>query len=225
MASRSFSDWAERHGNTFGINQTRQDFAMLTAWQRVFEIAGYTLAELDAATDAMALAPPRTRWDHLDSIHANVRLQRRRRLADAEQKRRDEYGESVGQCVLCFDCGTLSVPHPRHIENGRWDFCTFVSVVCFCWRGRQITQLQTDRFNSAQADRKDKPGDRPALTLQQYERVNPAWKAQMEQHVELKKAEVEAQRRSITADSARPLTGPVNDAIANIRTKAGSSKP
>lgn len=88
MTCKEFNKWATRHCAmfVFDLSANAPTFAL---WFKVFAEAGYSVADLDWATDALAARTAPLPWlrDHLPAIHAAIRNKRidERREFDSEK--------------------------------------------------------------------------------------------------------------------------------------------
>lgn len=168
-----FAAWAEKHCTVFGMFDPKH-VQMVASWQPLFDAAGYASADLDEATQWLALhAPPKFPNEHLDAI--------RRRLMEtrAVKRRGGQEDADRGDCGLCGGAGRVIVPHRGGVENGQWKpqagsarpHHYTEAVACHCSRGRFGNWTAPDRTGRAKVV--------TMLTLAEYERINPLWRRQM----------------------------------------------
>jgi hypothetical protein len=220
MTRAEFDSWKTRYAPPFGM-VSDVDEVMFDSWFDIFVHAGYTIAELDEARLALHLAPPKNRWEHLESIHRTVTQLRK----DAERKRRAEIapdGSEVGTCVDCGDTGWVTVPHPIHVTGGEWvghgqySYRPTAAVVCRCYRGRRVM----DGYDGLQPKDRDRIA-RP-MTLEQYQRSAPGWRGMLRRHEDEQVAAARAAQRSQDADKRLgSLKQAINGVIEDGRAASG----
>lgn len=169
MDKAAYHEWAMGHVYAFGLGESGE--TMASAWFSIFNGFGYTIAELRAATLAMAKEPPQFPSEHLQRINESV-------AAGRQVESRRQWAGELGTCVVCNDGGYVVVPHPRYVVNGQWTERHTAAVVCGCWRGRRIMERNKNRREAG------KDGDvvKPPMLLSEYERLNPNWKRQLDEY-------------------------------------------
>jgi hypothetical protein len=216
VTRNEYDQWADRHGTMFGFRAFESDFAMLDSWYAAFRVSGYGVADLDAATAALAQRPPRHRADHLAAIHAAAR-ERRAKLALDELRRAQSSPDpaEIGVCDLCGDTGSVCVPHPRFVVGGEWvptflGYRPLAAVVCACWVGRRMI----DSYDEKSAEYQ-KRVPRP-MTLEQYQRcAMPHWRQVLASDESARRALHVADAATAAADrTAGPLAGVVRNVVA-----------
>jgi hypothetical protein len=169
-----FVDWADDYCRVFGLGSDAEMRSVL-ALERVFELAGFTAAELKAATEWLSVHSPKLPLtDHRVAIRDCV-LQLR---AKRNQQLIDQAERSGQTCSLCGGSGFVTVPHLRSLTDGVWDGGgTFgrrytQAVSCTCGIGERKRESTTTEL---------KDGRKPPtiLGLSNYERTNPHWADQL----------------------------------------------
>lgn len=176
----TYHEWAAYHAQMFGL-LSEPEVAMVHAWLEPFTSVGYTVEELRAASDWMAInGPPKFRSEHLSGLTNRIRD---RRMLDAAERTRKAMlvdPNDLGVCVNCFDVGIVTVPHFSVVRDGIWiqPFYT-LGVLCGCNRGRK---LQADRrvIEESKQAKDHHYRQRLGMTLEQYERKVPDWKRVMD---------------------------------------------
>lgn len=169
MTRKEYSDWADYHRTLFGFGRD-DDWEMLLSWYEVLE--SHSPEELRRASAAMAKAvAPACRFlrDHLFEIQRLVLTARAKRLPGEAA---DE--ATYSRCAHCDNTGRVIVPHPKSVQSGDWqpmmiaaipNYYT-LAVLCRCYAGRRIqSSLAGATVNY--------------VTLDEYQRFNPHWKAQI----------------------------------------------
>jgi hypothetical protein len=220
LTAADYNVWSRRHGETFGFSHPN-DPAVFARWYEVFAAAGYTAAELGAATDVIAMRPEPLKWrdDHLAAIHAALRSKRSGEWAAKVRSYRPDESE-VGECAYCGGSGWAVVPHPKYVMAGEWSAGILgrrptAAVTCLCHRGRAALE-GWDRFSEDVKRRVARP-----MPLEHYQaKVNPGWRNMI--------AGVEAEERArLAATAATQATdaaaGPLARAIRGVvgRAKTG----
>lgn len=162
-----FDDWAGKHAIIFGMLKP-EERQMINLWRPIFASCGYTLAELQYATDVIARDPPKYRGEHLERIHTVIGAFRKRKADDEASAMAaiDEYEV----CKNCRSTGWVFVPHPRYIVNWEWVMYPgtaskpVAAVTCSCDLGVRISTTHQRKRS---------------IGLEQYEERNPDWKKQM----------------------------------------------
>lgn len=183
-----FDQWAARHGTTFGISSDA-DAATMRTWKRVFEASDYTVAELNAATDTIAVQSQRIAgasarflgkmMAHLEAIRsciAEARTIDYRR--DVDHQREDR-----GTCNLCGGTGRVVVPHLDCIANGQWvpvrvtrrpvGSLYTCAVLCSCDLGHWFGDRSEVQRGTLKGSR--------MLSIYDYAKRNPMWRNQLQQ--------------------------------------------
>lgn len=205
MRSEDFDAWIERHTRVFGLVP---EFGLRTMslWFNLFTAASYTVAELNEATDWLALnAPPAKYEHHLWAIQSRIRGARA--VDFSKEAERHEWGE----CTQCEGSGMVTVPHPKGLRDGLWvqirttrSGASFYTLAVYC-----TCALGNWKHGKAGHERL---GDRRlrCLTLGEYERLNPDWRSQ-----------VEGRRRERVYESKLShVPGPLDDVLARIQKQA-----
>jgi hypothetical protein len=169
-----FLEWAERYCRLFGLS-TEADLDAITALDRVFELAGFTIRELEEATDWLSLHSPSLRhWEHRVAIRDCI-LQRR---AKQSQQLSDQAERQGAICPRCSNTGFVIVPDPRSVSDGVWDGVSTLgrrytaAVTCSCSLGERKHQSTTTELAG-----REKP---PTIQrLVDYEQLNPDWTEQV----------------------------------------------
>lgn len=169
MAADWYLAWAADHCHKFGIRDA--DAKLVLAWREVFELLGFTAAELAAATlHLLASADaPRFAADHRAAVIRAVEAVRRRSTPASTSS-------SPSGCDLCGGCGIFTVPHPGLEDGGRrWrevlltpdadpgGLARDAGVCCGCEAGRRTREAT-------------EASGRPLTTLAQYEHRYPYWR-------------------------------------------------
>lgn len=173
-----FNGWVDRHAPIFMMNSDA-DLRTFAAWFNLFVSCGYTLADLNAATDAMALAPPPDKWGQLEAIH---RYARRAATGRRQVEKQNATAPSV-DCLLCRGTGYAMIPHPNYIDaNDPLGFTALSRALCWCERGRWT-----------ESDETRKAGDKPiCITLRELETKVPNWRDLMGAYEDFMSARVQA---------------------------------
>lgn len=162
--------WVERHALLFGLT-SEADVVMVREWANLFDGAGYTPAELLAATETLALTdPPKYRSDHLNALMGAVRAARAKLAAAPPPSDAPDWT----RCQLCEDTGRVIVPNRTLLKQNRRGT---EAVLCRCRLGDWFRQSMLDK--------------RPPL-LDDYEREVPDWEEIAKQHKRQEKSENEA---------------------------------
>ncbi len=189
----AFTAWVSYHAKLFGMDSER-DVASLLAWRDLFDSAGYSPAELRAASDALALSPEPLKWreDHRRELVRHLRAARQDRLT-----RPATDGEtSYPSCWICGGGGWVcGLPDLRQVKSGQWLGSATCAVLCSCSYGQKEGQR-----HSPKEDRR-----RP-MTLMRYEALNPKWLEQQSLRAETVAAEAKASDQTSAADR---LLGPI----------------
>lgn len=175
---KTLEEWGNLHALRFGFAPSF--YPMVAAWVEEFAATGYTIAELQAATLAIAKSEssPRYPGDHYAAIHRAVQSQRfaEREKFATERTRRQTHTDGHGICEGCGDTGWFIVPHVDRI--GAWcDAARFVTgtVACSCFIGRKIVETWDAK--------------RPLpLTIGVYEARVPNWRELVEFERTVKRA-------------------------------------
>jgi hypothetical protein len=185
VATAEWQAWAARHKTIFALT-TDGDAAMLLEWCDLFARQGFAPAELHAATEALAVAPPRFRADHLAGLQAAVRDSRRILAAKPPPDR--------GTCETCGGAGLAEVPlsglamrFKRGGETvvGTYPDGTLGVVLCHCPLGRWL-----------------KGNGHAALGWEDFEAQKPDWKEELAEIKALRKARLRASGRAADLDRA-----------------------
>jgi hypothetical protein len=176
MSITGYQEWAVSYATLFGLDR-ESDLRMVQAWEAAFESNRASAAELRAAAETVARAPPRWRSDHLIALQAAIR--EGRLSAWRQQREQEEAMVEEMRCVLCAWTGWVIVPHPEHIQAGRWvphrgDYYT-AAVLCICSRG---TRILDGILAASEADRK-KARVRVPMRLDAVERICPSWQEEL----------------------------------------------
>ncbi|GIW81473.1 MAG: hypothetical protein KatS3mg105_3280 [Gemmatales bacterium] len=167
-----------------------EDTAMFAAWEAVFEANGYSLEELEAATNEIARSstPPRTRAEHLAEINRIIRQRRRNQGVVNEDLSAKEV---FWTCPDCDSCGWVTVPHPKAYVDGVWQppFWS-AAVTCHCLRG--IQRLESYRGGDS--------GIQVPMSLTAYEARFPNWREEWNRFVEGRRKLVKALDLSETTE-------------------------
>ncbi len=156
-----WSEWADRHALLFGMTSD-DDARVIDAWATHLQAAGFTPAEMIAATGWLAAnAPPRFKDKHLGAL---VDRARQARIPAA-----DEGGYEPGSCALCDGTGRVIVPNPKTLAAGRWGT---MAVLCVCQTGRWF-----------RANQRGLPT--PQMGLDEYEMTMPDWRERLADHARL----------------------------------------
>lgn len=166
MTHDEFEVWAKRHAVVFCFHTDRAS-DMLVAWYEVFELAGYHVDELQAATTWLAaFEPPRYLTEHLSALQRRISQERlARTIAIRElQNVRDT-------CQLCGGFGWVEVPKRTSVIDGQWVNLSSARlptscVTCSCTAGQSIA----NSHHSAK-----KPNPRPPMSLDVYTHHVPHW--------------------------------------------------
>jgi hypothetical protein len=171
-----YEAWGESYSGIFGLTNPG-DLLMVAAWEDVFDYAGYTLSELEAAKKSLAThGGVIKREEHLDAIQRWIREQRQEALA-REQKAEERYDR--GTCIHCGNTGWVIVPHPKQIRDGQWLGTATATVTCSCWMGQRIDKTYRGPREEKPKDMRDLP---LPMTLAFYQEHNPGWFQQMQAH-------------------------------------------
>ncbi len=165
--SDAYTTWAERHAAAFGLRSDPDAESLLT-WVDLFRRSGITPAELNAATDWLALHdPPKWASEHLAALRDTIDRQRRQRL-----DRTPDAAPDLGECVLCRGGGMVSVPSLKAMQLGQWGT---QAVLCRCPLGKWTG----DRQGGTAANGERRPR---LLTLDDYELLCPNWRTLAADH-------------------------------------------
>lgn len=150
-----FEEWADRYQRIFNLN-TDEHVNMFAEWHRVFQAKGITAAQLEEATDFLAVNPPKARGVPVAVLHLSAITERIKSRSHVAKQ--DPLPAWRGRCEIegCRD-GLVTVPHPKAIVNGQWVKPWYsMGVACYCERGQSLNA----RF----------------VRLEQYEREVPGWR-------------------------------------------------
>lgn len=184
MTKDEYASWATDHAKSFGLSADA-DLSMLFSWFDAFSAAGFIVSDLRHATRTMiAKSPPQFRSDHLRLIQANATILARQRATKAK----DSEASGWSACSLCIGSGWVIVPHRQSLANGLMVRGLTMGVACLCQKGLATSQ-----------------SDKAPLTLQRYEKLNPAWREQLETWdrglAEMAKAKAKAEHADKSAKS------------------------
>jgi len=225
MKDEEWADWVSYHGKLHRMSD-KSDVEMMDLWRPVFEADHAGLQELKIAS--MAISGKTWRTEHLETLLANVRA---RRLA--EQQRAEEAARMAQReipCVECHNSGLVEVIHPQSMKDGRWVWPHYTAVVaCRCSIGAvKLTQNQATRAqwdDEESSGKKHKTGRKVAalVTLDEYEKNFPTWKAMQIDREAKRLAEQTARSATKHADKTRgKLADPVKQIIERIKQRQGS---
>ena len=181
----------------FGIRDDA-DLRTIMSWRFVFSATRTSEAEMKAASLWLArnvgvLGEVKERFGGKMTMHLSAIQRALREVRALDQDRLDqrvqEQESRLGTCVICGSSGYVSVPHPKHVENGEWRpvrMCrggsgpTYYTcaVLCSCARGRWKADHQAEGWRQ--------------MTLEQYHGSNPDWRQQLEERAEERRAEATA---------------------------------
>lgn len=163
MNATTFEEWAAQYAKLFGL-LSPVEVEMVGDWSEHFRSEGYSVAELVAASQALARdAPPRYRSEHLGAL--TEALVAGRRPVTTEPPR------EATSCGLCDGCGRVSVPNPRTLDRARHKW-TWLSVTCSCPLGLWWHEHLCSRQPSSPERRVPQP-----LSLADYEKYHlPDWR-------------------------------------------------
>lgn len=191
-----FDEWLGEYLSVLGI-EGESEVRQAAAWEAVFAAAGFTEAEVRRAgaevlanLPQLADSPDRFLGKvpmHLAALQRRVRQRRAVQFTHSPDTSADD---RLGACVLCKGTGRVVVPHPASVAGGAWVGTTgttrsnavqfyALAVVCRCFRG------------AALRDRLDRQRSKFVL-LEEYDRQNPHWAAQLER----RRREESAERRA-----------------------------
>jgi hypothetical protein len=206
-APRSWTNWIEYHATTFGFRKD-EDVRMLAEWADLFAAAGYSPAEVLAASRALVTDGrlPQYRTDQLTALFDAARDARNKAAPAAPAV------EDRGACVDCSGTGWVAVPHPKTISGAtdRWYTC---AVLCHCALGRW--KLQATKWVTA-TGRDDTP-----MTLDSYARMYPDWKERMKAHQELLMKQMQAARGAKALDKTLGCIRPAGETAGAVLQKFG----
>lgn len=211
MNWEQYCEWSTRYAAMFGMTRDTER-AMFVEWFNVFTTAGYTLAELNAATQVIGMDPPRFRDGHLRALHDAIRNAR----VDRVRNQQREVSDERGTCTTCRGVGMVcGMPHPDHIgpehPGGYGATCV---VYCHCPLGT----WKVDQWESRPMEFKDK--HKRTATMAEYTARVPDWRGMMER---MRRYDQSCQRaRSVTeeADKAGPLDAVMNRLRRKIEANA-----
>lgn len=129
--------WAHRHMMLFGLTSDKSA-EMIGEWCRLLFAGGYDPAELELATDWLALnAPPQYPGEHLAALQKRVKEQRAPHVSERPE-------ETRGTCDDCGGTGQVSVPDPRCLAHWPDVVGGTCAVLCDCplglWLQREKNQ-------------------------------------------------------------------------------------
>lgn len=195
--------WVAEYLDAFGITaptSTTWAATMTRNWWPAFAGAGYRREDFAGVVGRVILYTPTPRWlnEHLDAI--------KRAVSEHRQANRPAAESPTFEAPVCPDCDNTAwviVPHPADVKDGEWKperlngrgdpvFRT-ASVVCTgCGPGLKLR-------NAAYEDEKLKK--KPPMTIDRYERVNPAWREHLAERKAAEKAMREADDVSRSAEA------------------------
>jgi ribosomal protein S27AE len=182
MTEEQWDQWVNQHATSFGMVEHQRN--MLRSWREAFEAERYTLEELTSASKALLGIENLYPGNHAAAIGREIKNIR----AIKYRQESDKLDQDRGQCVNCGGSGMIIVPlirpgiapdewRPLQIARGGATYYT-MAVRCSCAKGRFM------------ADHIRQPEKVP-MSIETYERHNPAWREQMAQRQEalLKRAQ------------------------------------
>jgi hypothetical protein len=171
----------------------------LSEWSRLYADAGFTPAEMIAATDHVAINdPPRFRADLRNALASRVRNERKR-LTTAT---RDP--EPAG-CLTCDSSGRVIVPNRVLLRAGKRGT---EAVFCRCRLGVWYREQARDYLRERQ-----RPGEPTSIDL--YEQDVPDWE-------DVFKAWRKSEEAERVADyNASRLDRALGEIVARLRTREG----
>lgn len=192
-----YAAWTEEYSRMFGIRDPL-DVRTLLSWRFVFSATRTSEAEMKAAALWLAsnvgvLGEVRERFGGKMTMHLSAiqRALREVRALDKDriEARQREQESRLGTCTICGSSGMVTVPNPKHVENGEWRPVRIArggsgpsyytcAVLCSCALGRWKADRQSH--------------ERRQMTLDQYHAINPAWRQQMDERAEERRAEANA---------------------------------
>lgn len=213
-----YLDWSREHLTAFGLF-TAASTQTVASWEQTFALLLCDAEELRDATAAM-LGSSEPIQGYLDG-HRTRLIQTVRAGRAAQAQRAGEEERSL--CVRCQGSGRLIVPHPmpdaqgrpRALRAGHWVgvlhggramFYEY-AVRCPCERGHfgGFNTLKRNRGGQYEADR-------PMMTLEEYERINPHWQRQQAQ----RRAELVAEASHGGADAYDLALGRIRLRVAGF---------
>src|SRR3990167_9190246 len=130
---QGFDDWAARYRRLFSLNRP-EDSQLFAEWELVFDKAGFTADDLEAAIDILSLNPPQTRGGHHKALVDGCRRVQADRRGKASAPMQGQ------RCALCLQSGRVIVPHIATI-NGTVRGWHTMAVACMCEYGRRLPGL------------------------------------------------------------------------------------
>ena len=188
MNASTHLDWSKYHAKAFGM-RTDHEAEMTATWAVAFERAGYSVAELFAATNWMLTeSAPRFREQHLDMIQKRIASQRSN--AHRESVLAAQRGDEQSRCIHCDNVGLVVVPHPAFYVDGRWSTpWPTAAVTCLCMKGEKSKRDAEDR-------------KAPMMTLAAYEVSHHDWQEQMTERENTRAAMQEARQHTRYVDGS-----------------------
>jgi len=201
MNWEEYCEWSTRYAAMFGMTRDTER-AMFTEWYNVFRAAGYTLAELNAATQVIGMDPPKYRDGHLRALHDAIRNAR----VDKMRNHQREAVDDRGACTTCRGSGLVcGLPHPRHIgPEHPGGFGATCAVYCHCalgvWKVNQW-ENQTPEY---------KAKCKRTATMAEYMHEVPDWRGMVERMRQYERSYQKARSVTEEADKAGPLDAVMN---------------
>lgn len=180
--------WRNLHQTHFSTSGKTWDQAYDT-WETLFLFDGFKPVDVLEAVEELtksAVGKP-TPDGHYEYLKTYLFRSRDRLRKALEAKRLEE--KARHECKSCNGVGiVIGVPHPDHCKHGQWEpreqFGDYVtaSVYCNCGHG---ARRHSDVVRWWTESRRD---DAP-MNLDQYERLVPDWREQIQAHKERRKLE------------------------------------
>jgi len=193
--SAQWLGWGNYHRAMHGW-KTEAEVEMVSMWIGTFRRWKFTVPEMYKASESLLKrsSPAFKREDHINYLYAAVNEHRAstRNVSDGMM----DY--TRGECTMCFNSGTVSVPLLRSVVAGKWLDKKTCAVWCTCVDGRRHSAVQTE-------------DGRKLMGITEYSARNPNWKDQLAQlravEFELDYLSSEARAMNKAADPFNSVTG------------------
>ena len=143
--SAQWLGWGNYHRALHGW-KTEAEVEMVALWIGTFRRWKFTVPEMYKASESLLKrsSPAFKREDHINYLYAAVNEHRAsaRNVADSMT----DY--TRGECTMCFNAGTVSVPLLRSVVAGKWLDKKTSAVWCTCVDGRKNRSSNKTNYRS-----------------------------------------------------------------------------